>query len=116
MLLLLSADFFSKLTFSENSFRNSIRVSNGLDPDQYRHSGSKLFAKASSRRQVTDSKGKSFSKILSGTLLEYPMVWIQIRTDILSVLIWVQTICKGLQQTTKVAASKEKSLRTWQGR
>ena len=32
-------------------------------------------------------------------------VWIQIRTDILSVLIWVQTVCKGLQQTTKVAVT-----------
>ena len=29
-------------------------------------------------------------------------VWIQIRTDILSVLIWVQTVCKCYQQTTKV--------------
>ena len=29
---------FSKLTFSKNSFRNTIRVSNGLDPDQDRHS------------------------------------------------------------------------------
>ena len=33
MLMLLSADFFSKI-----SFRNTIRVSNGLDPDQNRHS------------------------------------------------------------------------------
>ena len=30
-----------------------------------------------------------------------------IRTDILSVLIWVQTVCNGYQQTTKVATSKE---------
>ena len=31
----LSADFFfSKLTFSEKSFKNTIRVSYGLDPDQ----------------------------------------------------------------------------------
>ena len=29
-----SAVFFSKLTFSKNSFRNTIRVSNSLDPDQ----------------------------------------------------------------------------------
>ena len=29
--------FFSKLTFSENSFKNTIRVSNSLDPDQARH-------------------------------------------------------------------------------
>ena len=33
MLLLSSADFFSKLTFW-----NTIRVSNGLDPDRDRHS------------------------------------------------------------------------------
>ena len=32
---------------------------------------------------------------------------IQIGTDILSVLICVQTVCKGYQQMTKVAASKE---------
>ena len=38
MLLMSSADFFSKLTVSKNSFRNTIRVSNGLDPDQNRHS------------------------------------------------------------------------------
>ena len=38
MLLLSPADvFFSKLTFSKNSFRNTIRVSNNLDPDQDRH-------------------------------------------------------------------------------
>ena len=29
--------FFSKLTFWKNSFRNTISVSNGLDPDQDRH-------------------------------------------------------------------------------
>ena len=51
-----------------------------------------------------------FTKIFfsknSGTLLEGQMVWILIRTDILSVLIWVKTVCKGYQQTTKVMASK----------
>ena len=31
-----SADSFSKLTFSKNYFRNIIRVSNSLDPDQAR--------------------------------------------------------------------------------
>ena len=30
------------------------------------------------------------------------MVCIQIRTDFLSILIWVQTVCKGYQQMTKV--------------
>ena len=37
MVLLSSADFFPKLTFSKVSFRMTIRVSNGLDPDQDRH-------------------------------------------------------------------------------
>ena len=36
MLLLSSPDFF-KLTFTKNSFRNTISVSNDLDPDQERH-------------------------------------------------------------------------------
>ena len=30
-------DRFSKSTFSKNSFKNTIRVSNSLDPDQARH-------------------------------------------------------------------------------
>ena len=33
---------------------------------------------------------------------------IQVRTNILLVLIWVQTVCRGYQQTTRVAASKER--------
>ena len=47
-----------------------------------------------------------FSKML--TLLQYQTVWIQIRTDILSALIWVQTVCKGYQQMAKVTASKKR--------
>ena len=47
-------------------------------------------------------------KILSGTPSECQMVWTQIRTDILSVLIWVQTVCSGYQQMTKVAASRDR--------
>ena len=34
MLWLSSADFSSKLTFSKDYFLNTIRVSNGLNPDQ----------------------------------------------------------------------------------
>ena len=48
-----------------------------------------------------------FTKNISGTLSECQTVWIQIRTDILSVLIWVQTVYKGYQLTIKVAARKE---------
>ena len=36
-MLFLFADFFSKSSFSKNSFRNTIRVSNSLDPDQARN-------------------------------------------------------------------------------
>ena len=42
-----------------------------------------------------------FPKILSG-LYECQTVWIQIRADILSGLIWDQTVYKGFQQTTVV--------------
>ena len=48
---------------------------------------------------------KKNKNILSGTLSECQMVWIQIRTNILSVLIWVQTVCKDYQHTTKVSFS-----------
>ena len=34
---IVSADFFPKSTFLKISFRNTIRVSNNLDPDQARH-------------------------------------------------------------------------------
>ena len=37
MLFMLSADFFFKINFLRNSFRNTTRVSNSLDPDQARH-------------------------------------------------------------------------------
>ena len=59
-----SADIF-KIDFFKNSFRNTIRVSNSLDPHQDR---------------------LSFGPNL----------------------IWVQTFCKGCQQTTKVGFSKER--------
>ena len=53
------------------------------------------------------SKSIFLEKIQSGIQSECQTVWVQIRTDILSVLIWVQTVCKGYQQTTLV--DKEES-------
>ena len=41
-----------------------------------------------------------FWKILSELPSECQTDWIQIRSDVLSGLIWVQTVCKGYQQTT----------------
>ena len=37
-----------------------------------------------------------FQKLLSGKLSDCQSVWIQIRTDFLSVLIWVQTVLEML--------------------
>ena len=48
-----------------------------------------------------------FQKSLSETLSGCQTVWTKIRTDIMLVLIWVQTVCKDYQQTTKVAVSNE---------
>ena len=62
MIWLSSADFFSKLTFSKNSFMNIIRVSNSLNPGQDRHSvgpdlGPNCLQRLSiSRRQVATSE------------------------------------------------------------
>ena len=48
-----------------------------------------------------------FQKIISGIPSECQTVWIQIRPDILSGLIWVQTVCTGHQQTKKEAAANK---------
>ena len=60
-----------------------------------------------------DCYGRHFIKLpknLSGTLSECHTFWTQISTDILSVLIWVQTVCKGYQQTTKGATTASKEI------
>ena len=43
-----------------------------------------------------------FRKILSEISVMCRTVWIQIRTDVLSGLIWVKTVCKGYKQMTVV--------------
>ena len=49
-----------------------------------------------------------FQKSLSGIQSECQKVWLQIRPDVLSGLILVQTVCKGYQQLTKVTISRER--------
>ena len=46
-----------------------------------------------------------FQKNLSCIPSECQTVWVQIRSDILSGQIWVQTVRKGFQQTTKVTTN-----------
>ena len=47
------------------------------------------------------SSADFIQRIISRIQSECQTVWIQIKTNILLVLIWVQTVCKGCQQTTK---------------
>ena len=45
-----------------------------------------------------------FRKKNSGIPFENQTDWIEIRPDVLSCLIWVQTVCKGYQRTTLAGA------------
>ena len=61
---------------------NTNRVSNSLDPDQDQHSVGPDLGPNCLQRLFADD-------------------------NVLSVLIWVQTVCKGYQQMKKVAVSTE---------
>ena len=59
---------FSKMTFSKNSFRNTIRVSKGWDPDQDRHSvgpdlGPNCLQRLSADNKVATSKDEFISEM-----------------------------------------------------
>ena len=54
---LLSAFFFSKSTFLKNSLRNTIRVSNSLDPDDSPNCLQRLSADDTRRQRVKDLLG-----------------------------------------------------------
>ena len=45
---------------------------------------------------------------IPGIQSECQTIWIQIKSDIMSVLTRVQTVCKDYQQMTKVTACKER--------
>ena len=51
-----------------------------------------------------------FRNIFSGIPSECQTVWIQIRPDVLSGLVWIQTVCNGYQQTTLVGKEDTASL------
>ena len=48
-----------------------------------------------------------FLRIISEHSLECQTVWIQIKPDNMSGLIWVQTVCSGHQQMTKVVTCRQ---------
>ena len=54
--------FFSKLTFSKTSFRNTIRVSNSSDPDQDRHSVGPDLGPNCLQRLSTDDKSRLYQE------------------------------------------------------
>ena len=71
--------FFSKSTFSKNSFWNTIRVSNSLDPDQARHFVGpglgpnclqSLSADDISRQRANIRNGRTFYSIFPGSILK----------------------------------------------
>ena len=77
------------------SLRNTIRVSNSLDPDQARHFvWPVLDLNCLQKLSADDTKRMS-----NGFDPD------QDRHSV--AMIWVQTVCKGYRQTTKVTASKE---------
>ena len=49
-------------------------------------------------RRLIFFQNKLFKKIISRTLSECLTLWIRIRTGVMSVMIWVQTACKGYQK------------------
>ena len=54
-------------------------------------------------------KNETFLKIkISEIPPENQIFWIQIRHNILLILIWVQTVCEGYQQIINVVATSEK--------
>ena len=58
-------DFFSKLTFSNESFWNTTRVSNGLDPDQDRpYVGPDLDPNCLQRLSADEKRRRSLGKRL----------------------------------------------------
>ena len=53
-------------------------------------------------------QNQPFRKILSGKQSERQTIWIRIRPDKMSDLVWVQTVCKGYQQMTQVGKEFKK--------
>ena len=58
-------------------------------------------------RLLTFFKINFFKKNFRNTI-RCQTIWSRSKTNVLWVLIWVQTVCKGYQQTTKVTASMER--------
>ena len=84
MFIFSSADFFSKSTFTKNSFMNTIRVSNSFDPDQVRLLvGSDLAPNCSQRVSTDDTSRRRANHWLSCWIdwfIKYMIFFCQIST------------------------------------
>ena len=73
--------FFQNQLFSKNSFRNSIRVSNSLDPDQNRHFvGPDLDANCLQTLSADDTSKQSYQMSID---MRLPKMWLCITGDFL---------------------------------
>ena len=63
MIFLAFADFFENLTFSKNSFRNTIRVSNSLEPDQAGCSVWSYLSPSCLQRSAADNKVTHWQRV-----------------------------------------------------
>ena len=91
--------------------RISYKSSKNLIPEKYKHLLTLCMLDSFLCFLSSADFFKIFQIIFSGTLSVYQTVWIQVRTDILSVLIWAQTVCKGYQQKTNSPLAR-KELKT----
>ena len=57
-------------------------------------------------REAQRNKQLTSLRIIQGIQPEFQTVWIQIGPDILSCLIWIQTVCQGYQQMILVGRVK----------
>ena len=103
MLLLSSADF-SKWTFSQNYFRNTIRVSNGLDLDQDRHFFSPDLGLNYLQKLTADDKKSPLTR----KELKFRKFWMLKKTTECRSWSGSELFVKGYQQMTKVASSASK--------
>ena len=74
-MLFLSSAGFSKINLLKLSFRNTIRVLKGLDPDQDQHCLGHLFAKIISKQQKPPLAGKELNS------LDPDQTWKNVRLD-----------------------------------
>ena len=91
-------------TNSLDPHQDQCSVSSDLDPNcLQRLSADKWFRSTSGSMLCRFwSRSKLFAKVVSRQ-----MVSIHIRTNVLSVLIWIQTVCKGYQQTNGFDSHQE---------